>query len=63
MRTLVALSLSLSLPVASVAFGQDTISYRLSFPQAANHYLDVEATFPAEGDAVDVPIDTAGRQY
>ena len=36
MRTLVALSLAF----ASAAFGQDAISYRLSFPHAANRYLE-----------------------
>ncbi len=50
MRSVAALLLALSSPVLA----QDAISYHLTFPAAANHYLDVEATFPASGESVEL---------
>ncbi len=50
MRVVAALLLALSSP----ALAQDAISYRVTFPAATNHYLDVEATFPAGDESVEV---------
>ena len=45
---------ALLLTLSSPALAQDSISYVLSFPAATNHYLDVEATFPAGDESVEV---------
>jgi predicted metalloprotease with PDZ domain len=50
LRAIAAFALALSSPVLA----QDAISHRLTFPAAANHYLDVESTFPAGGDSIEV---------
>ena len=50
MSVVAALLLTLSSP----ALAQDAISYRVTFPAATNHYLDVEATLPAGDESVEV---------
>ena len=50
MRIVAALLLALSSP----ALAQESIAYRLTFPAASNHYLDVEASFPAGEESVEV---------
>lgn len=50
MRASVLVWLALSTP----ALAQETISYLLTFPAATQHYVNVDAVFPASGDAVDV---------
>lgn len=42
------------LALSTSALAQDRITYRLSFPAAVNHYLDVDATFPADGESIEV---------
>ncbi|GMR23576.1 MAG: PDZ domain-containing protein [Acidobacteriota bacterium] len=49
MRIVAALLLA-----SSPVLAQDGISYRLTFPAAANHYVDVEATFPAGDEPIEV---------
>ncbi len=63
-------ALSWGVPAVTPAQSQDAVRYALSFPRAANHYIEVDASYPAAGRAeIDLlmPVWTPGsylvREY